>query len=143
MRSLGHRHIVRSRALVASLVAASFLSMGLAVVPAGATRQLSASESAFCKTLLGFHAKEPTGTSYKNYQTWAKTYLPFWEKLASEAPSSGSKQVLNELVTILKYYATSKNLSSLGAYAAAHEVQWANGWKAFAKDVESCAVSLY
>ncbi len=90
-----------------------------------------------------FHAKEPTGTSYKNYQTWAKTYLPFWEKLASEAPSTGSKKVLNELVTILKYYASSKNFSSLGAYAAAHEVQWANGWKAFAKDVETCAVSLY
>jgi hypothetical protein len=117
--------------------------MGLAIAPAGAARQVSASESAFCKTLISISKfKQPTGTNYKNYQTWAKDYLPYWEKLASQAPAN-TKNVLNELVTILKYYASSKNLSGLGAYAAAHEVQWTNGWKAFAKDVETCAMSLY
>jgi hypothetical protein len=138
-----HLRITRGRALVGGVAAASLLAMGLGVAPAGASGQLSASESAFCKTLLTFHAKEPTGSSYKSYQAWAKTYLPFWEKLASEAPSSGSRAVLNELVTVVKYEASAKNYQAIGAYIAAHETWWTNGWKAFAKDVMTCATSLY
>jgi hypothetical protein len=143
VRSIGHLRTHRSRTFIAGIAVASVLAFGMGVVPAGASKQLSASESSFCKTLLSFKAKEPTGTSYTAYQKWAKTYLPFWEKLASEAPSSGSKAVLNELVSIVKYEATSKSLKALGLYAASHEVQWANGWKSFAKDVEACAVAQY
>ena len=89
MRSIGHLRTHRSRTFIAGIAVASVLAFGMGVVPAGASKQLSASESSFCKTLLSFKAKEPTGTSYTAYQKWAKTYLPFWEKLASEAPSSG------------------------------------------------------
>jgi len=119
------------------------LTLGSGAAGAGASTHLSASESAFCHTILTFHSKAPTGTSYSSYQKWAKTYLPFWEKLASEAPSSGSKHVLSELVAIIKYEASAKSFKSIGTYYLSHEVQWANGWKAFAKDVEACALTLY
>ena len=80
---------------------------------------------------------------FSTWQKWAKTYLPFWQKLASEAPSKGSKAVLNELVSIIKYEANAKNYTQIGAYVAAHEKWWTNGWASFAKDVEGCAASLY
>ncbi|MFI5036392.1 MAG: hypothetical protein ACHQFZ_09345 [Acidimicrobiales bacterium] len=143
MRLTDHPRFYRSRAFLGGAVVASLLTFGAGAATAGASSQLSASQSTFCHTLLTFHAKQPTGSSYSSYQKWAKTYLPFWEKLASEAPSNGSKAVLNELVTILKYEANSSNYKSLGAYVAAHQIQWANGWKAFFKDVVSCETSLY
>jgi hypothetical protein len=124
-------------------VIASLLTVGSGAVAAGASTQLAATESAFCHTILTFHAKAPTGTTYSSYQKWAKTYLGFWEKLAAQAPSSGSKKVLNELVNILKYEASAKNYKTLGTYVASHQLQWAAGWKAFAKDIEACAVSMY
>lgn len=125
----------------AAAVAASALVLSVGV--AGAATHVEASSSAFCKTILSFHAKEPTGTSYSSYQKWAKAYLPFWQKLASEAPSGATKTVLNELVTVVKYEASAKNYKALGAYYLAHQKQWTAGWKAFAKDIVSCATSLY
>ena len=118
------------------------VSLGVAVPTSGATTLRYASPSAFCKTIYSFHGTAPTGTNYNAYPTWAKTNLPFYKKLASQAPNAKTKKVLNELVTILKYEAKQKNLKALGKYIAKNQVQWANGWKAFAGAVLSCAKSL-
>jgi hypothetical protein len=143
VRDLTQSFIKRGRAVLGAAVVASLLTLGTGAVGAGASTQRLATESAFCHTLLSFHSHAPTGTTYSSYQKWAKTYLPFWEKLASEAPSSGSRRVLNELVTILKYEANSANYKSLGAYIASHQTQWIAGWKAFTKDITNCALSMY
>lgn len=143
VRTFAHARIQRSRALLGAAVIASLLTLGSGAVGAGASTQLSATESAFCNTLLHFHAKAPSGTTYSSYQKWAKTYLPFWEKLASEAPSGSVKTVLNELVTIVKYEANAKNVQAIGVYMSTHQKQWLAGWKAFAKAAMSCATSMY
>lgn len=135
-----YRHLL-SRAGTAA--AALGVTLALAAPMALSAGPASATESAFCHTLLTFHSKQPTGTSYTAWRNWAKTYLPFWEKLASEAPSASTKAVLNELVTILKYSANAKNYTQIGAYVAAHEKWWVNGWKAYAHDVMTCATSYY
>ncbi|HVB71491.1 MAG TPA: hypothetical protein VND83_08330 [Acidimicrobiales bacterium] len=135
--------IRRGRALLGGAVVASLLTLGAGSVSAGASTRVLATESAFCHTILTFHSHAPTGTTYSSYQKWAKTYLPFWEKLASEAPSSGSKRVLTELVTILKHEATVANYKTLGTYIASHQTQWIAGWKAFTKDITNCALSAY
>ncbi len=135
-----------SRTAVAGAVAGSVLvvSMGVAVASSGASSTyVSASPSAFCTTLLTFHAKAPTGTNYKSYRAWAKTYLPFWKKLASEAPNKATKKVLGELVTIVKYEANAKSEAALGKYISTHQTQWTNGWKAFSTAAVSCATSMY
>ncbi len=135
--------IRRSRVMLGGAVIASVLTLGAGAAGAGASTRVLATESAFCHTILTFHSHAPTGTTYTSYQKWAKTYLPFWEKLASQAPSSGSKRVLGQLVTILKYEATSTNYKTLGAYIASHQTQWIAGWKAFTKDITNCALSAY
>lgn len=134
------RHLITR---VGAAAAAAAAALALAAPVAGASSHATASESAFCHTILTFHSKAPTGTSFTTWQKWAKTYLPFWQKLASQAPSKGSKAVLNELVSIVKYEANAKNYTQIGAYVAAHQKWWTNGWAAFAKDVEGCAAALY
>lgn len=136
----------RARGALAAAVAATIMagSLGVGIASSGASSTMVvASPSAFCSTLYSFHAKAPTGTNAKSYHTWAKTYLPLFEKLAAEAPSAGSKRVLNQLVTVLKYEASSSNLKQLAAYIAANHTHWVNGWKAFASDVLTCLKSLY
>lgn len=59
--------------------------------------------SAFCKTMFTYKpVAPPTKISTASYQKWAKTALPFYEKLDSEAPNAKTKTILNEIVTILK-----------------------------------------
>lgn len=130
-------------ALVGSLAAAVMMvSLGVMVPSSGAATIRSASPSAFCTTIYTFHATAPTGINYASYRKWAKANLSFYKKLASEAPNTKTKKVLNELVTILKYEAKQKNLKALAKYIAKNQKQWANGWKAFAGAVLSCAKSL-
>jgi hypothetical protein len=99
--------------------------------------------SAFCKTLFSFEGlatknEVPKTSTAAGYHAWAKVLLPFYEKLASEAPKNG-KIVLNELVTIFKYYTNASSISGIEAYIAANHVKFAAGEKALAKDIESCA----
>jgi hypothetical protein len=119
------------------------LSLGVAVASSGAAGTYSAGESGFCKTILGFNSKEaaPKGTSLTDYKAWAKTILPFYEQLASEAPNSGSKKVLSDLVTILKDYEGAASLSKLEAYEVANRAGFMKGTKALSAAIVSCAES--
>jgi hypothetical protein len=134
----------RPRAVIGGVLASGMLlvSVGVAAPATGASTYATASQSTFCKTLLSFHATAPTSSNYKSYQAWAKTYLPYYQKLAAQAPNAKVKRVLSELVTILKYE-SSANLKQLGLYVTANRVKWTNDWKAFATSIIACATSMY
>ena len=130
-------------ALVGSLAAAVMMvSLGVAVPASGAATVRSASPSAFCTTIYTYHATTPTGTNYANYRKWAKSYLGFYQKLASEAPNSKTKKVLNEIVTVLKYESSQKNLKALGLYVVKNQKYWVKASKSLAASIISCAKSL-
>jgi hypothetical protein len=99
--------------------------------------------SAFCKTLFGFEGvaekfETPKASTAAGYHAWAKELLPFYEKLASEAPKNG-KVVLDELVTIFKYYTNASSISGIEAYITTNHAKFEAGTKALAKDIEACA----
>lgn len=123
--------------IAAGVVLATMVtSLGVAVSSSGAS-----GTSAFCKTMFTFKpANPPTKVTTANYHLWAKSYLPLFEKLASEAPSNSAKSALKELVTILKYESTSKSVSGLTAYISANRTQWANGFSTLTKAIISCAL---
>ena len=123
--------------------AALILSLGVGVASSGASRTKSASPSAFCTTLLSFSKiKEPSTSNLSTYRKWIKTYLPTWEKLASEAPA-GTKKVLSEVVVILKFEKNTANVMKEGSFIAKNAKVWAAGWRAFATDAISCVTSAY
>jgi hypothetical protein len=100
-------------------------------------------DSPFCKTLFSFEGiaeknETPKEITAKGYVAWAKLLLPYYEKLASEAPSNG-KVVLNELVTIFKYYSKAKTVTGIEGYISANHAKFEAGTKALAKDIEACA----
>jgi hypothetical protein len=37
----------------------------------------------------------------KSYKAWAKSLIPYFEKLASEAPNAATKAAFNEVVVVL------------------------------------------
>ena len=99
--------------------------------------------SPFCKTLFSFEGiaeknETPKEITAKGYVAWAKLLLPYYEKLASEAPSNG-KVVLNELVTIFKYYTKAKSITGIETYISTNHAKFEAGTKALAKDIEACA----
>jgi hypothetical protein len=124
---------------LAGLVLAGTLvvSVGADVATSGAL-----SNSPFCTTLFSYettYAKDATPpTSISGYGKWARTILPFYEKLASEAPTAGAKSELNALVAIIKYEASDKSLSGLGAYVAANHVKFEKSVKYLASAIEAC-----
>jgi hypothetical protein len=96
--------------------------------------------SAFCKTMFTYKpVAPPTKISTKSYQKWAKASLQFYEKLDSEAPNAKTKVILDEIVTILKYEASSSSLKSLEAYIAANHAHFAKSSIALAKAIIACA----
>lgn len=112
------------------------ISLGVAVPSSSAS-----SSSSFCTTLKSYKpSNPPSSIKTASYHAWAKTLLPFYEKLASEAPNAKTKQELNEIVTILKYEATSTTVTGLESYLAANSVAYANGVKAMVKAFMSCAL---
>ena len=130
-------------ALVGSLAAATIMvSLGAAVPASGAATVRSASPGAFCSTIYTYHPTVPSGTNYANYRKWAKSYLPFYKKLTSEAPNTATKKVLNEIVTVLKYESSQKNLKALGLYVAKNQKYWVKVSKSLAAAIISCAKSL-
>lgn len=130
------------RLLAAGLVSAT-LGMAISVGPSGVSTA-SASMSPFCKTLTSFHPKNPpTGTNYQAYRVWAKTYLPLFQKLASQAPNASTKTVLTEMAQILKHESSLYSTHAFAAYVASHRTAWTKGWKSFASAVMSCVTSLY
>ena len=119
------------------------VSMVVSTQGASASSYRSASSGTFCTTIFTYHPSiPPSPTNLKSYQAWAKTLEPFYEKLASEAPNAATKSVLKEVVVVLKYYVNSSNLAKLNASVLKYHKKWADGSKALAKAVVSCAKSL-
>jgi hypothetical protein len=131
-------------AAVGAVVASAAMMLSVAVAPpSGASTVQSAAGSAFCTTIFTFHpAVPPAMTNLKSYQAWAKSLEPLYAQLASEAPNAASKTVLNEVVTVLKDYISSKSIPKLDAYIVANRAAWTKGTKALAAAVISCAKSL-
>jgi hypothetical protein len=73
------------------------------------------------------------------YRAWAAYLVPFYQKLASEAPNATTKSTLNEVVAILQWEAKKQSITSLEGYIAANRVKFENGTKALAKAIENCA----
>jgi hypothetical protein len=135
---------VRPRGAIGSALASVVLlaSVGGAQ-SASATTSKSASPSAFCTTIISYHPKSvPSTTNLTSYKAWAKSLEPFYSKLASEAPNAASKAVLNEVVTVLKYYVSSTSLTKLDANVLKYQAKWKAGAKALAAAIISCAKSF-
>lgn len=131
------RLVATSRAALASgvVLATLVVSLGVAVPSSSAL-----GSSAFCKTLFSYKPiAPPTKVNTVSYKKWAKADLPFYEKLASEAPNAKTKTILNEIVTILKYEANSTSLKSLETYVAANHVHFAKSSIALAHAIVACA----
>ena len=134
----------RAQRLVVAGLAAATLSVSLVAGVANASTTQSAAMSPFCKTLTTYHPKTPpAGSNYQAYRTWAKNYLPFFQKLASQAPNASSKVALNEMVQMIKAEAGTSNQKALGAYIYAHRLAWTKGWKALTAAIMGCVTSLY
>lgn len=138
--------VAASRTAIAGVVAAGALvvSMGVAVPTSGAAGNYSASEAAFCKTLIGFsaaYAKDatPVGTGLPAYQAWAKKLIPLYEQLASEAPNSATQKFLNDLVTILKDYDSASSMSKLQKLELADRTTYLKGTKQLVSAIAGCA----
>ncbi len=135
----------RARGALGGVLASAVLlvSMGVGTQGASASSYTSAGASAFCTTIISYHPTVPPNIkNFKSYKAWAKTLIPFYEKLASEAPNAATKSVLNEVVVVLKYYQNSTSLAKLDASVLKYNAKWEAGSKALAKAIISCAKSL-
>jgi hypothetical protein len=135
---------LRPRSVVGGAVASAVLlvSMGFGTSSGASTIQ-SASSSAFCTTVFTYHATTiPNPKSLTAYKAWAKSLEPFYKRLASEAPNASTKSLLNAVVAVLKYYASSSSLPKLNGYILKYHSKWAAGSKALASAIISCAKSL-
>src|SRR5487761_1897760 len=132
-----------TRAKVGSLVASVGLVLALATATAsGAATNRSASQSAFCHTIMTINVKSPAMTSYKTYRAWAVAYLPTYQKLAAQAPNAAVKSMLNRIVSIMKATIKFTSIKTFAGYIATHRAQWANDWLALTKAIGVCISSI-
>jgi hypothetical protein len=137
----------RSRRLVnatrGALAGATVLAALTVSVGVFASSSSALGSSAFCKTLFTYEedyaSKATPPTSFSGYRAWAAELVPFYEKLASEAPNAATKNTLNDVVVILKWEASKQSIPALEAYVAANHVKFEDGTKALAKAIEACA----
>lgn len=116
---------------------------GIGVPGASAASVKSASPSAFCTTIFTYKPSTiPNPKDVSSYRAWAKSLEPFYESLASEAPNAATKAVLNEVVVVLKYYASSTSVTKLDASVLKYQAKWKAGAKALASAIVSCAKTL-
>ena len=123
-------------ALASGVILATFIvSLGVSVPSSSAL-----GTSAFCKTMFTYKpVAPPSAVTTKGYRKWAKALLPFYEKLATEAPNAKTKVILNEIVTIFKAEASSKSLKGLESYIYTHHANFAKSSKALAGAIVACA----
>ena len=121
--------------LVSSVVLTTMIvSLGVAVPSSSAL-----GSSAFCQLMFTYKpVSAPTSITKSNYRSWANATLPFFEKLAADAPNTKTKNELDALVKILKYEANASSAKALEAYVAANSAAWAKGGKALANAILSC-----
>ena len=134
-----------ARAVIGGVLASATLliSTGLGAPSASASSIKSAAPSAFCTTIISYRpAAVPNPKNLSSYRAWAKSLEPFYETLAKEAPNAATKAVLNEVVVVLKYYASSSSVTKLDASVVKYQAKWKAGAKALAAAIISCAKSL-
>ena len=105
---------------------------------AGASAAELAAPNPFCQAMIATHPQPPTGTDYAAYHMFAKRYLSYYRKLASEAPSAAVKRELTQLISIMKVEAATTSRSRLAAYVDANQVTWASDWTLFARAIVAC-----
>lgn len=118
----------RKSRLVLAFVAPTILLIPIVIAaPNGgaADSHRFASPGAFCTTIKSFAVAEPpTFITISTYHVWAKSYLTSYEKLASEAPTTSVKKLLNKVVAILKYEGKATSLAKLEKYVASNATLW-------------------
>lgn len=139
MFTRANRWASRARMLIASSVVASAL-----IVPLGVSTQEAGAfgTSPFCVALFSWVQHQPpapTSLTLNGYHAWAKVLVPYYEKMASTAPNAKTKAVLNDVVTVLKAYASYTSLTKLAAYENAHKAQFQADVKSLAASIKSCA----
>ncbi len=131
------RFAMATRGLLAGATMLTALTISL-----GVAETSSSGASAFCNTIITFYeqdAKEITPpTTMTAYRAWAAELVPFYEKLASEAPNAASKTTLNDVVVILKWESKKQSISSLEVYIAKNHAKFEAGTKALANAIKSC-----
>jgi len=101
-----------------------------------------ASASPFCKTIKAFAVAEPpTFVTISTYHVWARLYLPSYEKLASEAPTSSVKKLLKEVVVILKYEEKATSVAKLKVYVVANGALWNKGVTQLFQSAITCSTT--
>ena len=133
----------RRLALAAKMGLAGAIMCTTLVLSLGADVPSSSASSAFCKTLFSWEAistkhETPSTSTPSGYHAWAKLFLPYYEKMASES-SGKTKTALNDLVSIFKYYNSASSLAGIEAYIGVHHAKFTADVKALAESVESCA----
>jgi hypothetical protein len=126
-----------TRGLLAGATMLTALTISL-----GVAESSSSGSSAFCNTIITFYeqdAKEITPpTTMTAYRAWAAELVPFYEKLASEAPNAASKTTLGDVVVILKWESKKQSISSLEVYIAKNHAKFEAGTKALGNAIKSC-----
>jgi hypothetical protein len=135
----GSRRFTATRALLAGATVLAGLTLSLSVA---VTSSSALGSSPFCKTLINWEehdaSKATPPTSISAYHTWAASLVPFYSKLASEAPSSATKATLNDVVVILKWESKKQSITSLETYINANKTKFEAGTKALAKAIGAC-----
>lgn len=145
MSTLHNAWSTRARGLIGAIVAPAVLlvSVGWGAPVASASSVRSATSSAFCTTMFTYQPTAVPSSKYlRTYKTWARSLIPFYEQLASEAPNTATKSVLHEVVVVLKHYVSSTSRAKLDARIHKYRAQWLAGAKALTLAIESCAKTL-
>ena len=120
----------------------SAVVIGTVAVPLGIGVQSSGASSAFCTTLKTWETNPPkappSAYTTSGYHAWAKTYIPFYEKLAAEAPNATTAKLLNNVVQILKDYANASSIATLERDAATNAKGYEEDAVALEKAVIAC-----
>ena len=129
----------RFRLLIAGSVVATALvvPLSLSTPEAGAL-----GTSPFCTALFSWAEHQPpapTALSLSGYHAWAKALAPYYERMAAVAPNAKTKTVLNDIVVVLKAYASYSSLKKLAAYESAHHAAFEADVKSLAAAIKACA----
>jgi hypothetical protein len=135
----GSRRFAKTtRGLLAGATMLTALTVSL-----GVAESSSSAGSAFCNTIITFYehdSKEITPpTSMSTYRAWAAALVPFYQKLASEAPNAASKTTLGDVAAILQWESKKQSISKLEVYIAKNHAKFEAGTKAVANAIRSCA----
>jgi len=134
----------KSGSVVAFIALTVLVGSSVVVVPNGGAADAHgfASSSAFCTTIKTFAiAEPPTYVTVSTYHVWAELYLGSYEKLASEAPTTSVKELLNEVVAIMKYEVKATSLTKLKRYVASKASLWKEVATQLFKSGVSCATT--